>query len=117
HAAPPIFAAALTALFAGDSYALYGLPEPGPVTHCGLPIVRVVAETGAVISIGSLLLASFGIPAERSGALTAHGYAAVRTAGWGAAVWFLGAALMVPFIAADATGRPVSQVRSEERRV
>nr|WP_201768628.1 cytochrome c oxidase assembly protein [Saccharopolyspora rectivirgula] len=107
-------AAALTALFAGDSYALYGLPDPGPVTHYGLPIVRVVAETGAVISIGSLLLASFGIPAERSGALTAHGYAAVRTAGWGAAVWFLGAALMVPFIAADATGRPVSQVLQPE---
>ncbi|GAA0524170.1 copper resistance protein D [Saccharopolyspora subtropica] len=109
-----LVAAALTALSAGASYALLGLPDPGPVTHYGLPVVRVLAEAGAVVSIGSLLLATFGIPAQRSGALAADGYAAVRTAGWAAAVWCVGAALVVPFTAADATGRPVSDVLSTE---
>ncbi|GAA4875906.1 cytochrome c oxidase assembly protein [Saccharopolyspora cebuensis] len=109
-----VVAAALTALFAADSYAQYGLPDPGPITSYGLPVVRVIAESGAVVTIGSLLLAAFGIPAKRSGALAADGYAAVRTAGWAAAVWCVGAALLVPFIAADATGRAVSEVLSTE---
>ncbi|MBE9374464.1 bifunctional copper resistance protein CopD/cytochrome c oxidase assembly protein [Saccharopolyspora sp. HNM0983] len=109
-----LVAAALTALSGSDAYALLGLPDPGPVTKYGLPVVRVLAETGAVVCIGSLLLASFGIPAQRGGSLTADGYAAVRTAGWAAAVWFAGAALMVPFLAADATGRGVSEVLSAD---
>ncbi|MFC7342267.1 cytochrome c oxidase assembly protein [Saccharopolyspora griseoalba] len=109
-----LVAVALTALSAGANYALLGLPDPGPFTQFGLPAVRVIAEAGAVITIGSLLLASFGIPAGRSGALLADGYAAVRAAGWAAAVWCVGSALMVPFLAADATGQPVSEVLHTE---
>lgn len=109
-----LIAAALTALSASGSYAVYGLPDPGPVTHYGLPVVRVIAESGAVVCIGSLLLAAFGIPAKRSGALAADGYAAVRAAGWAAAVWCVGAALVVPFTAADATGKPVHDVLSTD---
>ncbi|MGW1677956.1 cytochrome c oxidase assembly protein [Saccharopolyspora sp. NPDC002376] len=109
-----LVAAALTALSAGASYELLGLPDPGPITQYGLPVVRVIAESGAVVCIGSLLFAAFAIPAKRSGALAADGYAAVRTAGWAAAVWCVGAVLMVPFIAADATGRPVGDVLNAE---
>ncbi|GAA0546648.1 putative copper resistance protein D [Saccharopolyspora erythraea NRRL 2338] len=109
-----LVAAALTALSASDAYAAYGLPDPGPVTRFGLPVVRVIAESGAVVCIGSLLLAAFGIPAKRSGALAADGYAAVRAAGWAAAVWFVGAVLMVAFTAADASGRPVHEVLDTE---
>ncbi|WP_243789550.1 cytochrome c oxidase assembly protein [Saccharopolyspora gloriosae] len=109
-----VVAAALTAMSASDAYAAIGLPDPGTVTSLGLPVVRVLAEAGAVICIGSLLLASFGIPARRSGPLLADGYAAVRTAGWAAAVWCVGAALLVPFTAADATGRPIHEVLNTE---
>ncbi|MFB9567941.1 cytochrome c oxidase assembly protein [Saccharopolyspora hordei] len=109
-----LVAAALTALSAGASYALLGLPDPGPLTQYGLPVVRVVAEVGAVVCIGSLLLAAFGIPAQRSGALAADGYAAVRAASWAGAVWCVGAVLVVPFLAADATGRPVGDVLDTE---
>lgn len=109
-----LIAAALTALSAGNAYAVYGLPDPGVVTQYGLPIMRVLAESGAVVCIGSLLLATFGIPTRRSGALLADGYAAVRTAGWAAGVWCAGAVLMVPFTAADATGRPVHEVLRPE---
>ena len=109
-----LIAAALTALSAADLYTAFGLPDPGAATRFGLPVVRVIAESGAVVCIGSLLLATFGIPAERSGALAADGYAAVRAAGWAAAVWCVGAVLMVPFTAADASGRAVwDAVRSD----
>lgn len=103
-------ALALTALSGSDVYAAYGLPNPGDVTRYGLPIVRVIAEAGAVLCVGSLLLLAFGIPAERSGMLTADGFAAVRAAGWAASVWAVGAVLVVPFTAADATGRPIGEV-------
>ncbi|GAA2817098.1 cytochrome c oxidase assembly protein [Saccharopolyspora taberi] len=109
-----LVAAALTAVSASDAYTIYGLPDPGPVTHYGLPVVRVLAESAAVVCIGSLLLAAFGIPAKRSGALAADGYAAVRAAGWAAGVWCVGAVLMVAFTAADATGRPVHEVLDTE---
>jgi len=105
-----VVAAALTALSAADAYSAYGLPDPGASTRFGLPVVRVLAESGAVVCIGSLLLAAFGIPARRTGELLADGYAAVRAASWAAGAWFVGAALMVPFTAADATGRPVAEV-------
>lgn len=99
-----MIAAGLTALSASDTYPAYCLPDPGALTRYGLPVVRVLAECGAVVSIGSLLLAAFGIPAHRSGELTADGYAAVRAAGWAASAWCVGAALVVPFVAADAAG-------------
>jgi cytochrome c oxidase assembly factor CtaG/putative copper export protein len=105
-----LVAAALTALSAGRAYAVLGLPDPGALTHYGLPVVRVLAESGAVVCIGSLLLAAFAIPAQRSGALAADGFAAVRAAGWAASVWCVGSALMVAFTAADASGRPVQDV-------
>lgn len=109
-----VIAAALTALSAGDAYAAYGLPDPGAVTRYGLPVVRVLAEAAAVVCIGSLFLAAFGIPAGRAGSLTADGYAAVRAAGWAAAVWCVGAALVVPFTAASASGRPVREILNTE---
>lgn len=105
-----LIAAALSALSASTAYAVFGLPDPGSVTRFGMPIARVLAESGAVVSIGSLLLAAFGVPARRNGALTADGYAAVRAAGWAATVWCVSAAVLVPLIASDATGHPVSDV-------
>jgi cytochrome c oxidase assembly factor CtaG/putative copper export protein len=105
-----LLAAAFTVFAAAHSYVVYGLPDPGAVTHYGLPIVRSLAECGAVVCIGSLLLAAFGIPAAPGGALTADGYAAVRAAGWAASTWCVASALVVPFTLADASGRPVQSV-------
>ena len=74
----------------------------------GLIVVRVLTESAAVVTIGSLLLAAFLVPPQRSGLLAADGYAALRTAGWTALLWTFGAVLAVPFTAADAVGQPVS---------
>lgn len=105
-----LIAAALTALSASDAYALSGLPDPGALTRYGLPVVRVIAESAGAVCAGSLMLGAFAIPARRSGDLTADGYAAVRAGGWAAGVWCLASVLMVAFTAADASGRPVSEV-------
>jgi putative copper resistance protein D len=104
-------AMALTTLSAADAAsAAFGLPDPGTLTRYGLPVVTVLAEVGAVVCVGCLLFAAFFVPPQRSGVLAAGGYAAVRTASWAAAVWFLGAALTVPFTIADAVGKPVGQI-------
>ncbi|WP_447006102.1 cytochrome c oxidase assembly protein [Saccharothrix isguenensis] len=73
-----------------------------------LIVVRVLTESAAVVAIGSLLLAAFLVPPQENGTLAADGYAALRTAGWAASVWTLGAVLSVPFTVADALGQPVT---------
>ncbi|GAA1283039.1 bifunctional copper resistance protein CopD/cytochrome c oxidase assembly protein [Saccharothrix xinjiangensis] len=74
----------------------------------GLMVVRVLTESAAVVTIGSLLLAAFLVPPQANGTLAADGYAALRTAAWAALVWTLGAVLAVPFTVADALGQPVT---------
>ncbi|APU13638.1 cytochrome c oxidase assembly protein [Actinoalloteichus fjordicus] len=105
-----LIAALLTALFADDLYASLGLPDPGVLVQLGLPAVRVIAELGAIVCIGSLLSAAFLVPPQPSGMLAADGYAAVRTAGWAAVVWAVGSALVVPLFVAEAVGRPLDEV-------
>ena len=70
--------------------------------------VRVLAETGAVLTVGSLLFAAFLVAPQKTGMIGAGGYAALRTAAWSALAWFAGAVASVPFLVADAAGRPVS---------
>ncbi|MBB4904575.1 cytochrome c oxidase assembly protein [Actinophytocola algeriensis] len=72
--------------------------------------VRVAAEAGAVLTVGCLLFAAFLVAPQKSGLIGAGGYAALRTAAWSALVWFAGAVASVPFLVADAIGRPVSTV-------
>ncbi|MFB9431391.1 cytochrome c oxidase assembly protein [Streptoalloteichus tenebrarius] len=105
-----VLAAAITSVTAGDVFETLGLPDPGTFTRLGLPVAKVIAEVGAVVCVGSLLFAAFLVPPQKSGTLSVDGYAALRTAGWSAFVWFLGSALLVPFIAADVAGRPVTEM-------
>ncbi|MDQ3577802.1 MAG: bifunctional copper resistance protein CopD/cytochrome c oxidase assembly protein, partial [Actinomycetota bacterium] len=105
-----VLAAALVVLTGGNRYLLLGLPTPDAFTEHGLTVVRVIAEIGSVVTIGSLLFAAFLVPPQKSGVLDVGGYAALRSASWGAAVWFVGSLLSAPFTAADAVGRPVADI-------
>ncbi|MCP2334124.1 cytochrome c oxidase assembly protein [Actinoalloteichus caeruleus] len=105
-----LVAALVLMLSATDTYLALGLPDPGDVVRYGLPVARVVAEVGAAVTIGSLLLAAFLTPPQRSGELAADGFAAVRIASWAAAAWALGAAVTVPLSLADAVGWPLARV-------
>ncbi|MBW0010828.1 MAG: CopD family protein, partial [Pseudonocardiales bacterium] len=87
-----------------------GVPDPELFTRAALPAVRVLSECAAVVTVGSLLVAAFLVPPQASGYLDTGGYAAVRTARIAALTWVLTSALMVPLLAADAVGRPVTEV-------
>ncbi len=94
---------------AGDVYAALGNPSPGPLTSLGTSLLRLVADAAGVVCVGALAFAAFLSPPGKSGKLSADGYAATRTAAGAAVVWALAAAVLVPFDAADASGRPVSE--------
>ncbi|OLF16827.1 copper resistance protein CopD [Actinophytocola xanthii] len=94
-------AVALLSVTAGDS---------GAVNLYGLTVVRVLAEIGMVLTIGSLLFAAFMVAPQRSGILDVNGYAALRVAGLAAVLWCLASLAAVVFTEADAINKPVSQV-------
>jgi putative copper resistance protein D len=102
--------AGLVVVLGDDGLTGVGLPDPGLLTRAALPAVRVLCECAAVVAVGSLLLAAFLVPPQPSGYLDTGGYAAVRTARVTALIWALSAAGMVPLLAADALGRPVTEV-------
>lgn len=105
-----VIAVVLVALSGGTSYVIAGLPDPGALTHYGLGVVRVLADAASVVCAGSLLLAAFLVPPQASGTVARDGYAALRTAGTAAWVWFAAAILSVFFTAADGAGKPVTEV-------
>lgn len=96
-----LVAVSLLALTAGDFT---------PVNLYPLTIVRVLAEIGMVLTIGSLLFATFMVAPQRSGVLDVGGYAALRVAGLAAGLWCVAALVSVVFTEADAIDKPVSEV-------
>ncbi len=105
-----VVALALTALSGGRTYARLGLPDPGAVVTYGLPVVRALTESAAVVTVGALLLAAFLAPPPGSCWLAADGYRAVRLASWAAAGWAAGALVTSVLAVADAFGRPLGEV-------
>lgn len=102
--------AGLLVFLGSDGLTGVGLPDFVLFTRAALPAVRVLSECAAVVTVGSLLVAAFLVPPQASGYLDTGGYAAVRTARIAALIWALTAALMVPLLAADVLGRPVTEV-------
>ncbi|GAA4549876.1 cytochrome c oxidase assembly protein [Amycolatopsis samaneae] len=105
-----VVAVGLVALTGGAGYLIAGLPDPGVVTRYGVTVVRILAEASSVLCIGSLLLAAFLVPPQKSGTLAAEGYGALRAAGIAAWVWFAASIASVVFTAADGAGKPLREV-------
>ncbi|RZQ59627.1 cytochrome c oxidase assembly protein [Amycolatopsis suaedae] len=105
-----VVATGLVALTGGAGAVVAGLSDPGVVTRYGITVVRVLAEAASVVCVGSLLLAAFLVPPQRSGVLSKDGYAALRTAGVAAWAWFVASVASVYFTAADAAGQPVTDL-------
>jgi cytochrome c oxidase assembly factor CtaG/putative copper export protein len=84
--------------------------DDAPMNIFGLTITRVLAEIGMVLTIGSLLFATFMVAPQRSGVLDASGYAALRIAGLAATLWCAAALASLVYTEADAINKPISQV-------
>ncbi|KRC88858.1 cytochrome C oxidase assembly protein [Terrabacter sp. Root85] len=89
-----------------------GLTDAGPVVRWALPLVRVVHDVAASLTIGSLLLAATMIPgrtrAESAALDEPRRAAALRVTTAAAFVWALAGAVGVVFTFADAAGMPLS---------
>ncbi|MFD4368109.1 cytochrome c oxidase assembly protein [Rhodococcus sp. NPDC058521] len=109
-----VVAAIVVGLSAAQALVLLGIPDPGPVTTYGLPAVRAAAEIAAVIAIGSLLLAAFFVPPQKSGVLDVDGYRAVRTASYAAIVWAACSLVLVPLTLSDTSGQPFTEAVKPE---
>lgn len=107
-----LVATMLAGLSSATALQLLGLPDPGALTSFGLPAATAAGEVAAVVAVGSLLLAAFLVPPQRSGILDVDGYVAVRTACTAAIVWALCAVAMVPLSISSSSGLPVAEVLS-----
>jgi len=88
-----------------------GLPDSGLLTGWGLPVTRLVFDLSAVWVIGALVTALL---------LPAAGFAddavpALRTAGWGAVVWAVSAAVLLVLTLSDVLGVPPAEVFGTDR--
>ncbi|MDC5697600.1 bifunctional copper resistance protein CopD/cytochrome c oxidase assembly protein [Intrasporangium calvum] len=105
-------AAVLAAAFAGAASAPpSGITDAGPVVRWGLPVVRLVHDVAAALTVGSLLLAATMIPGVNRQASAAidepRRAAALRVATAAAFVWAIAGAVGVALTFADAAGLPL----------
>ncbi|MEO7449257.1 MAG: cytochrome c oxidase assembly protein, partial [Humibacillus sp.] len=89
-----------------------GITDAGPVVRIALPLVRVVSDVAAALTLGVLLLAATFVPGSTRAAAAApdepRRALALKVATGAAFVWALAAALGVVLRFADAAGLPVS---------
>jgi cytochrome c oxidase assembly factor CtaG/putative copper export protein len=86
---------------------LLGLPEPGPATRFGLPLVKAIFDLAAAVTIGWLLAAALFVPPDRSGVFTVGGYRAARAASLAALVWAVAGLALVPLTVSDSSAAPL----------
>lgn len=105
-----VLATALT-LWAGGAAAvesLPGIPAPSAEVTWLVPLLRLVSDVAAVVTVGGLLGAVFLVPGDHL--LSPAGYRWVRTAGWAAAVWALSSLALLPVLLADFLGTGLTAV-------
>ena len=90
-----------------------GITDAGPVVRAALPLVRVVSDVAAALTLGVLLLAATMVPGATRAASAAPGEPrralALKVATGAAFVWALAAAVGVVLTFADAAGMPLSE--------
>ena len=105
------FVVVLSLLVGPAPYRAVGSADPGAVVRLGTPLLRLVSDVAAALCVGGLAFGAF-FTGSRAGALSPHGYAAVRYSGAWGVVWFAAAAAMVLFETANTAGLPLSNVAS-----
>jgi putative copper resistance protein D len=99
-----------------DARTLPGLPDAGTVTPWALPLVRVLADLAAAVTVGCLLAAAFAVPGRIDGRgrrrVSPYGYRWLRAAAAAAATWAVATAAALVYTLSDILGRPVGTVVS-----
>lgn len=104
-----LVAAIIGFAFTGDSLALLGIPDPGPVTTIGLPLLRSAGTLIACIGIGGFLMSALGTPPRKDGYLDLDGFRASRTGTWSMFLWAVVAFVMIPMSLSDVSGQPLKE--------
>jgi len=100
-----LLAAAFGGALAGSR--LTGLADAGPVTTIALPVLRLVGDVVAAVTVGCTVFAAFLLPGlDRTVGPAA--YRLLRLAGLVAGVWALTAAGLLVVTTSDLLGRPLS---------
>lgn len=87
-----------------------GLPEPGPLTRMGLPLVQALRDFAALLTVGLLVVAATCLAPDAG--TPEHSVTGVRRkaallAQLSATAWFTGNLLLIGLVYSDASGTPV----------
>ncbi|MGX7672537.1 cytochrome c oxidase assembly protein [Plantactinospora sp. DSM 117369] len=102
----------LLALAAGDGLnatMITGLPDPGPVTRYALPMVRLLGDALATLTVGLAVTAAFLLPGDGP-SVSAPGYLLLRRVTALAAGWAATALVLIVLTVSDLLGAPSSQL-------
>ncbi|MDG4785017.1 cytochrome c oxidase assembly protein [Micromonospora sp. WMMD1102] len=86
-----------------------GLPDPGPVTSYGLPLVRLLLDVLATLTVGLAVTAAFLLPGDGP-SVSAPGYLLLRRVAVLAAGWTATALVLIVLTVSDLLGAPPSQL-------
>ncbi|AGP30333.1 hypothetical protein A606_03410 [Corynebacterium terpenotabidum Y-11] len=104
-----IVAAVIGAAFLGQSLDALGIPDPGPATSWGVPLVRGAGTVLACIGIGGFLMSALGAPPRADGYLDVDGFRAARTGTWAMVGWAVCSLLLIPLYLSDVSGAHLSE--------
>jgi putative copper resistance protein D len=86
-----------------------GIPDAGDATEWGLPVLRVLTDLAAILTIGLLLAGAVLVPA-RDGVLQGARLRWTRAARWSALGWAAAVVAEVVLTLSDVLGQPVPSV-------
>lgn len=86
-----------------------GIPDPGAGTEWALPLVRVLSDLAAILTVGLLLTGAVLVPA-RDGELRGARLRWTRAARWSALVWAAAVVAQVVLTLSDVLAQPVPSV-------
>ncbi|MFI5843144.1 cytochrome c oxidase assembly protein [Catenuloplanes sp. NPDC051500] len=90
-----------------DTVEIVGLAQPGPVTTWGLPVLRLLSDVLATVTVGLVVTGAFLVPGDAR-SVSALAFRMLRRARLVALAWGSTALALIVFTLSDVLGRPVS---------
>ncbi|WP_233583948.1 cytochrome c oxidase assembly protein [Micromonospora sp. CV4] len=90
--------------------AIPGLPDAGPATTWALPVVRLISDGLATVTVGMLVTAAFLLPGDGR-TVSPHGYLLLRRASAAALGWAAVALSLMVLTVSDLLGQPLETLK------